>query len=172
METYKSVQQIRRSENLHATETIVTVKFRCLKLGSWFVLWSFFLLRLLHISTNLPYCLAWNTVTICMEYCCHVWFGAPSCYLKMLDNLQKRRCKTVAPLLSASLKPLAHRPNVARLSLFYRYYFDRCLPELADWFHIVVLEGGLLVILVDCMIFLSPFLDVVKMSMSTVSFLA
>ena len=25
----------------------------------------------------------------CMEYCCHVWTGAPSCYLKLLDKLQK-----------------------------------------------------------------------------------
>ena len=22
-----------------------------------------------------------------MEYCCHVWAGAPSCYLEMLDKL-------------------------------------------------------------------------------------
>ena len=22
----------------------------------------------------------------CMEYCCHVWAGAPSCYLELLDN--------------------------------------------------------------------------------------
>ena len=29
--------------------------------------------------------------TICpyMEYCCHVWAGAPSCYLELLDKLQK-----------------------------------------------------------------------------------
>ena len=31
--------------------------------------------------------------------------------------------------------------------------------------------GGLLVILIDCMIFLSPFLDVTRMSMPTVCFL-
>ena len=35
----------------------------------------------------------------------------------------------------------------------------------------LILEGGLLVILRDYMIFLSPFLDVIRMSMSTVSFL-
>ena len=33
----------------------------------------------------------------CMEYCCHVWAGAPSCYLELLDKLQKRICKTVGP---------------------------------------------------------------------------
>ena len=24
-----------------------------------------------------------------IEYCCHVWAGAPSCYLALLDKLQK-----------------------------------------------------------------------------------
>ena len=28
-----------------------------------------------------------STIRPCMEYCCHVWAGAPSCYLKLLDNL-------------------------------------------------------------------------------------
>ena len=67
-----------------------------------------------------------------MEYCCHVWVGAPSCYLELLDKLQKRICRTVGPSLAASLEPLAHRRNVASLSLFYRYYFGRCSSELAQ----------------------------------------
>ena len=41
-----------------------------------------------------------------------------------------------------------------------------------NWLHVLILEGGLLVILIDCMIFLSPFLDVTRMCMSAVSFLA
>ena len=40
-----------------------------------------------------------------------------------------------------------------------------------NWFHFLILEGGLLVILIDRMIFLSPFLDGTGMSMSIVSFL-
>ena len=40
------------------------------------------------------------------------------------------------------------------------------------WFHFLILEGDLLVILIDCTILLSPFLDVTRMFMSTVSFLA
>ena len=32
------------------------------KLQPWFVLWSIFLLRLLFVSINQPYCLAWNFV--------------------------------------------------------------------------------------------------------------
>ena len=31
-----------------------------------------------------------STTRPCMEYCGHVWAGAPSCYLQLLDKLQKR----------------------------------------------------------------------------------
>ena len=60
--------------------------------------------------------------------CCHVWAGAPSCYLELLDKLQKRICRTVGPSLAASLEPLAHHQNVASLSLL----FGRCSSELAQ----------------------------------------
>ena len=73
-----------------------------------------------------------STIHPCMEYCCHVWASAPSCYLELLDKLQKRICRTVGPSLAASLEPLAHRRNVASLSLFYSYYFGRCSSELAQ----------------------------------------
>ena len=58
-----------------------------------------------------------------MEYCCHGWAGAPSCYLDLLDKVGLE----------------------------------------------VDVEVSLFVILIDCMIFLSPFVDVTRMSMSTVS---
>ena len=67
-----------------------------------------------------------------MEYCRHVWASAPSCYLELLDNLQKRICRTVGSSFATSLEPLAHRRNVASLSHFYRYYFSRCSSELAE----------------------------------------
>ena len=73
-----------------------------------------------------------STIRPCMEYCCHVWAGAPGCYLELLDKLQKRICRTVGPSLAASLEPLAHRRNVASLNLFYRYYVGRCSSELAE----------------------------------------
>ena len=38
-----------------------------------------------------------STIQPCMEYCCHLWAGAPSCYLELLDKLQKRICRTVGP---------------------------------------------------------------------------
>ena len=50
-----------------------------------------------------------------MEYC---W----------ISYIQKRIC----PSLADSLEPLAHRRNVASLSLFYRYYFGRCSSKLAQ----------------------------------------
>ena len=76
----------------------------------------------LYKSTMCPY----------MEYCCQVWAAAPSCYLDLLDKLQKRIRRIVGLSLAASLEPLAHRRNVVSLSLFYRYYFGRCSSELAQ----------------------------------------
>ena len=93
-----------------------------------------------------------------IEYCCHVWAAAPSCYLELLEKLQKRIWRAVGPSLAASLKPVAHRQNVASLSLFYRYHFGRYSSELAQLVPIPFFRGGLLIILIDCMIFLSPFI--------------
>ena len=73
-----------------------------------------------------------STIRPCMEDRCHVWAGAPSCYLELLDKLQKRICRTVVPSLAAFLETLAYRRNVTSLSLFYRYYFGRCSSELAQ----------------------------------------
>ena len=84
------------------------------------------------LSPEVALYLSKSTIHPCMEYCCHVWAGTPSCYLDLLDKLQKRVCKIVAPSLPASLEPLAHRRNVASLSLFYRHYFGRCSSELAQ----------------------------------------
>ena len=30
-----------------------------------------------------------STICSCMEYCCHIWAGAPSCCLELLDKLEK-----------------------------------------------------------------------------------
>ena len=30
------------------------------------------------------------TISPCMEYCCHVWAGAPSSYLELLDKTKNR----------------------------------------------------------------------------------
>ena len=112
-----------------------------------------------------------STICPCIKYCCHVWACAPSCYLKLLDKLQKRICRTVGPSLAASLEHLAHRGNVASLSLFYRYYFGRCYAELAQLVPLPFSLGRsprFPDILLD---FFSAFLDVTRMSISTVSLL-
>ena len=57
-----------------------------------------------------------STIRPCMDYCCHVWAGATSYYLEMLDRLQERICRTVVPSLATSLESLAHRRNVASFS--------------------------------------------------------
>ena len=54
--------------------------------------------------------------------------------LLLLDKLKKRICRTVGSSLTASIEPLAYRRNVARLSVFYSYYFGRCFSELAQLF--------------------------------------
>ena len=73
-----------------------------------------------------------STICPCMEYCDHVWAGAPICYLELLDKPQKQICGTLGPSLAASLELLAHHPNVASLSLFCWFYFGRCSSELAQ----------------------------------------
>ena len=73
-----------------------------------------------------------STIWPCTEYCCHVWAGASSCYLDLLDKLQKRKYRTVGLSLAASLEPLAHHRNVASWSIFHRYYFGRCSSELVQ----------------------------------------
>ena len=94
-------------------------------------------------------------IRLCMEYCCHFWAGALSCPLETLDKLRKRICRTVGPSRAASLEPLDHRQTGASLSLF-RIVIILGVVHLKwlNWFNFFILEGGLLVILIDCMIFL------------------
>ena len=84
------------------------------------------------LSPGVALCLFKSIKPPCMEYCCYVWAGAPNCYFDMLDKLQNQICGTVRPSITASLEPLAYQQNVANLSLFYRYYFGKCLFELAQ----------------------------------------
>ena len=113
-----------------------------------------------------------STIRPCMEYCCHVWAGARSCYLELLDKLQKRICRTVGPSLATNLEPLAHRQDVTSLSLFYRYYFGRCSSELAQLVPLPYSRGRSTRYSDRLHDFLRLFLDVTRMSMPTVSFLA
>ena len=124
------------------------------------------------LSPEVAFYLYKSTICPCMECYCHTWAGALICCLELLDKLQKRICRTVGPILAASLEPLVHCRNLANLSLFYSIgitLIDVNQNQL-NWFFF--LEGGLLVFLIDYMIFQSPFLDVTMISLSIVSFLA
>ena len=70
------------------------------------------------------------TIRPCMEYCCHLWAGAPAHILNLLDRIQNRVCNMIGPQLSLKLQPLSHRRNVASLSLFYKYFHGHCSAEL------------------------------------------
>ena len=107
-----------------------------------------------------------STIRPCMEYCCHVWAGAPSCYLELLDTLQKRIYRTIGPSLAASLEPLAHRRKVLSLSLFCRYNFGRCSSELAQLVALPFSRGRSTRYSDRLHDFSVPFLDVTRMSMS------
>ena len=97
--------------------TVSIAKTACKKIGALIRSMKF-------LSPGVALYLYKSTARHCMECCCHVWGVAPSCYLELLDKLQKQICRTVVPSLAASLEPLGHRQSVASLSLFSRYYFN------------------------------------------------
>jgi Reverse transcriptase (RNA-dependent DNA polymerase)/Endonuclease-reverse transcriptase len=67
-----------------------------------------------------------------LEYCSHIWGGAPKSTLRLLDIVQKRAIRLINnPNLTDSLQSLTHRRAVAALCIFYRYYHGRCSEELA-----------------------------------------
>ncbi|XP_045499402.1 uncharacterized protein LOC123697028 [Colias croceus] len=66
-----------------------------------------------------------------MEYCSHLWAGAPQYQLLPLDRLQRRATRIVGkPELTDRLDPLALRRDVASLCVFYRLYNGECSEEL------------------------------------------
>ena len=60
------------------------------------------------LSLEVPLYLYKSNIHPCMEYCCNVWAGTPSCYLELLDKPQKQICKAVGLSLAASHEALAH----------------------------------------------------------------
>ena len=66
-----------------------------------------------------------------MEYCSHLWAGAPQYQLLPLDRIQRRAARIVNDQdLSDRLDPLALRRDVASLCIFYRIYHGECSEEL------------------------------------------
>ena len=79
---------------LNSIGTLILSQLSPRKLEPWFVLWSFFLQRLLCISINLPYDIVWN--------------------IFVMSGLVHR---TVALSIPASLETLVHHPNAASLKV-------------------------------------------------------
>ena len=65
-----------------------------------------------------------------MEYNSHVW-GSSRSILKLLDRVQDSANVLINDnRVSNSIDSWDHRRNVARVSLFYRYYNGRCIREI------------------------------------------
>ena len=68
-----------------------------------------------------------------LEYCSHVWGGAPKSSLHLLDRVQSKAIRLINnPNLTNSLQSLSlsHRHLVADLSIFYRYFHGHCSQEI------------------------------------------
>ncbi|XP_045511061.1 uncharacterized protein LOC123705984 [Colias croceus] len=66
-----------------------------------------------------------------MEYCSHIWAGAPQQYLLPFDRIQRRAVRLVnEPSLTDRLDTLALRRDVASLCVLYRIYYGECSEEL------------------------------------------
>ena len=70
------------------------------------------------LSSEVALYLYKSSIHPCMEFCCHIWAGAPSFYSELLYKLQKWICRTVGLSLAASLELLAHHRKVATLNFF------------------------------------------------------
>ena len=79
---------------------------------------------------------------------------------------------TVGPSFAASLETLAHRLNVASLMLFYEYYFDRCFSELVQLALLPFSQARSTRHSDRLLSFSVTILDVTRVPMATVSFLA
>ncbi|CAH2084689.1 unnamed protein product [Euphydryas editha] len=68
-----------------------------------------------------------------MEYCSHLWAGAPAYQLGPLDSVQRRAVRIVDdPILTSDIEPLSLRRDLASLCVLYRLYNGLCSEELFE----------------------------------------
>ena len=68
-----------------------------------------------------------------LEYCSHVWGGAPKSTLCLLDKVQSKDIRLINnPNFTKSLQPLSHSCLVGDLSICYRYFHGHCSEEIRD----------------------------------------
>ena len=72
-----------------------------------------------------------------LEYCSHLWAGAPAYQLGPFDAVQKRAMRIVDDTkLTSGVEPLSQRRDFASLCVFYRLYNGVCSEELfATFYH-------------------------------------
>ena len=128
------------------------------KIGALIRSMKFLSPRLLCISINLPYGHAWNTVVTSGLVALVATWNCQISYKKGYAGLSVLHMLT---LLNPCLITFSIAITLVDIHLNW-----------LNWFHLLFLEGGLLVIQIHCIIFLSPFLNVTRMSMPTVFFLA
>ena len=130
-----------------------------------FALKSFFLVRLLYISINIPYGHVSNTVVI-----------SGLVPLVATWNCQRSYKNEYAGLLVLHLLLFLNPWLIVEMWPAQVFSIGITLVDVLqnwlNWFHFFFPEGGLLIIPIDCMISLSPFLDVTTMSLSTIALLA
>ena len=67
-----------------------------------------------------------------LEYCSHVWGGAPKSSL-LPDRVQSKAIHLINnPNLANSLQSLSHHRLVADLSIFYHYFYGHCSQEIKN----------------------------------------
>ena len=64
-----------------------------------------------------------------LEYCSHVWGGAPKSTLHLLDKIQSKAIRLINNLTN-SLQSLSYRRLVADLPIFYHGFQGHCCPTI------------------------------------------
>ena len=75
-----------------------------------------------------------TTIRPCIECCCHVCTGAPSCYLDMLDDLQKWVCRNVRSSLFVSWTLFSSSKRVTSVGItLVDIHLNSCSDGLYDF---------------------------------------
>ena len=93
-----------------------------------------------------------------------------STFYRHIFELQKLICNTVRQTHAAFLEPLGHSRDIARLSLFDKYYFSSYLSKFNELVPLPNSRGLSTRYSVKLHGFLSQLLDIVNMIILTVSF--
>ena len=68
-----------------------------------------------------------------LEYCSHVWCGAPKSSLHLLERVLSKAIRLINnPNLTSSLQSFSHRRLVADPSIFYSYFHGHCSQEIKN----------------------------------------